>query len=633
MKFKSIYFFWLLSLILIGGSINAQEGKVKKANKDFDRFEYIDAQEIYLKVVEDGYKSAQIYENLGDTYYWNSDYDNAAKWYSKLMIEFPNDTSPIYFYRASQTFKSINDSVKAEKYLQMYVDKSGDSGILSVINTESVSYDVTLEPVSVNTSFSEFGPSFYKKNQVVFATARSGNEGDKIHKWMNQPFTDLYVATIDERGNLTNAVPLAGDVNTKFHETSPTFTKDGKTMYFTRNNFIDGKKGKDDNKTIRLKIYKATLGDNNQWGDIVELPFNNPNYSIAHPALSPDEKRLYFAAEIPGSLGMSDIWYVDILGDDNYGEPVNLGPEINTESRETFPFISASNTLYFSSDGRNGLGGYDVFSYSLNEENATLVNLGEPVNSNKDDFGFILNEETRRGYLSSNRGSDEGSIADDIYTFLEECLITISGNVYDEVTNEPLPGATVTLYDKDNNIIESYIVGETATFSFVADCESQYNIRASKDLYESYEKFLTTQNKTGTLKVPMPLKPMDPCPANDLGCRLILQPIYFDFDKYSIRPDAEIELAKILTAMREYPQLKIHIESHTDSRASHDYNMTLSNNRAKATMDWLVKKGIDKSRLSSKGYGETQLQNRCSDGVECTEEEHQLNRRSMFIIL
>lgn len=612
----------------------AQQGKVKKANKDFDRFEYIDAREIYLKVVEDGYTSAQIYENLGDTYYWNSDYDNAAKWYTKLVEEFPDETEVVYFYRAAQANKSVNETENAKRYMDMYIAKGGDPGIIKATKTEFLEYIVSLEKASINTEYSDFGAAFWN-NSVVFASTAGGTEGDKIAKWNDQPFTDLFVATMDENGLLSSASTLQGDVNTKFHESTPTFTKDGKTMYFTRNNFIDGKKGRGSNKTIKLKLYKATNSGDNKWGNIVELPFNDKEYSMAHPALSKDEKRLYFSSEMPGGMGMSDIWYVDILGENLYGTPVNLGPEINTEARESFPFISDKNNLYFSSDGRGGFGGFDIFMTSLNEqgEPTEINNIGEPANSLKDDFGFIINEEKRFGYLSSNRDGDEGSINDEIYLVNEVCEITIVGRVYDVATSEPIPGATVALMDSENVMITEVIVGTEGTYSFIADCEKQYVIRGAKDGYEPYEKIIQTPDKTGEVVVPVPLRSLDPCPPNDLGCRLDLQPIYFDFDKHNIRPDAAIELAKIFAAMQEYPELKIDIESHTDSRGVNSYNEALSERRAQSTLQWLLSKGIDTNRLTAKGYGENRLINQCSDGVECTEEEHQLNRRSMFIIV
>jgi len=613
------------------GASFSQKKQVEQANKEFDKYSYIDAREIYLKVVEDGYTSAQIYKNLGDTYYWNSDYDNAAKWYLRLINEYPGDVDTDYYYRASQSLKSLGQPEASNKYMEMYISRGGDPGIVRASSTEFLEYQVELEKVSINTDGSDFGPSYYMDKLVYASSSRT--EGSKIAQWNDQPFLDLFEADMDAMGKLSNASSLSGEVNTPYHESTPAFTKDGNTIYFTRNNYIDGKKGKDKNKTIRLKLYKATKSGDNYWTNVEELPFNSKEYSVAHPALSLDEKRLYFSSDMPGTMGMSDLWYVDILGDNSYGTPVNLGPGINTEARESFPFISERNNLFFSSDGRGGLGGYDIFMAPLEGTTIGKVsNLGEPANSSQDDFGFIIKEDKRIGYMSSNRDGGRGSIDDEIYRIQEKCEVVITGTVFDKDSKALLPGAEVTLLDENNSIVEQVIVGQDAAYSFTADCEKQYSIRGSKPQYAPYEKVIRTPDESGTIEVPVPLQLIDPCPPNDLGCRLKLQPIYFDLDRYNIRPDAAVELAKILAAMRQYPELVIHIESHTDSRASFKYNERLSENRAQSTLNWLVERGISKSRLTAKGYGERQLTNRCSDGVECTEEEHQLNRRSMFII-
>lgn len=625
---------FLFTLVLFYTSVGfSQKKQVEKANKEFDKYSYIDARDIYLKVVEDGYTSAQIYKNLGDTYYWNSDYDNAAKWYSKLIMEFPGDTDVNYYYRAAQSLKSTGDMDRSKQYMDSYISMGGDPGIVRASSTDFLEYEVALEKVSVNTAYSDFGPSYYM-DKLVFASSSNKSEGSKIAEWNQQPYLDLFEADMDASGQLSNATKLSGDVNTPYHESTPTFTKDGNTIYFTRNNYIDGKKGKDKNKTIRLKLYKATKSGDNYWTNVVELPFNSKEYSVAHPALSLDEKRLYFSSDMPGTIGMSDLWYVDILGDNSYSTPINLGPGINTEARESFPFISEKNNLYFSSDGRGGLGGYDIFSTKLDAQGrpGKITNLGAPANSSRDDFGFIIKEDKRMGYLSSNREGAQGSIDDEIYLVQEKCEIVVMGTVFDQDSKALLPGAEVLLLDSNNNIVDSMMVGQDAAYSFNVDCEQQYSLRGSKAQYAPYEKVIQTPDKSGTVEVPIPLKLIDPCPVNDLGCRLKLQPIYFDFDRYNIREDAAIELAKILAAMRQYPQLVIHIESHTDSRAPFKYNERLSEKRAQSTLKWLVDKGIDKKRLSAKGYGERQLTNQCSDGVDCTEEEHQLNRRSMFII-
>lgn len=632
-------------VVLSAGSTYGQKRDIKKANKDFDRFAYIDARQVYLKVVEDGYESAQIYKSLGDTYYFNGDYTNAAKWYDKLVTTFPDETGPEYYYRSGQSLKSLGRFDESEALLEDYKAKGGSGFVIKSYDDDAdylkstvfKSREFELAKTAINSPTSDFGPAFYQKDKVVFASA-ANTTGAKINEWTQEPYLDLFIADKSENGELSNPMPLGGDINTEYHESTAAFSKDGMTAYFTRNNFFEGKKGLDKTskfKTLRLSLYKATKTGENSWTEVVELPFNNKNYSVAHPALSPDGKRLYFSSDMPGTLGMSDLWYVDILGNNKYGTPVNLGPEINTAGRESFPFLSDENNLYFSSDGRSGFGGYDVFVTTLDDEGTpgAISNLGEPANSAMDDFAFIIDEEARIGYISSNRGGEEeGSVDDDIYLVKEKCIITIEGLVFDRVTKAPLPGADVFLLDENNKQVNQVIANTDGTYSFNADCGTQYTVRGIKEGYTPYEKMIETPVLSGKIDVPLPLEHIGPCPPNDLGCRLNLQPIYFDFDKSNIRPDAEIELAKILAAMREYEEIVIHIESHTDSRGSDSYNESLSERRAQSTLKWLVGKGIDKSRLTAKGYGESQLVNKCSNGVPCTAEEHQLNRRSMFII-
>lgn len=630
-------------VVLSTGSSFGQKRDVKKANKEFDRFAYIDARQIYLKVVEDGYESAQIYKSLGDTYYFNGDYTNAAKWYDKLVTTFPDEIEPEYYYRSAQSLKSLGRFDESKSLLEKLRSKGGggfviasyedDANYLKSTVFESRKFD--LENLTINSSTSDFGAAFYQKDKVVYASA-ANTTGTMINDWTQEPFLDLFIADKSATGELSNPMPIGGDINTEYHESTATFSKDGMTVYFTRNNFLDGKKGIDKSKkfkTLRLSLYKATKIDENTWSNVVELPFNGEKHSVAHPTLSLDEKRLYFSSDMPGTLGMSDLWYVDILENNTYGPPVNLGPEINTAGRESFPFISNKNNFYFSSDGRSGYGGYDVFVTPLDKEGkpGAISNLGEPANSAKDDFGFIIDEDARIGYLSSNRGGEGGSVDDDVYLVRERCAITIEGIVFNKETKDPIPGAKVTLLDENNQMVSQTIANTGGFYTFLSDCDTQYTVRGAKEGYSSYDKLIETPKITGTIDVPLPLDP-DICPPNDLGCRLNLQPIYFDFDKSFIRPDAEIELAKILAALREYPEIVIHIESHTDSRGSDSYNESLSERRAQSTLKWLIGKGIDKNRLTAKGYGESQLVNECSNGVPCTSEEHQLNRRSMFII-
>ncbi|WP_425656377.1 OmpA family protein [Tenacibaculum ascidiaceicola] len=647
MKKHYLIFYFLFALL--STSAFAQIALVEKANTKYNTYDFIDARKIYLKVVEKNYGSAEIYRKLGNTYYFNSNYSKAAKWYYNLIDRFPNEALTVDYFRAAQCLKSINQPEEAEKLMEIYRFKGGK--ITSLDSYKNVADTLfkkgvhdklfEIEKIPVNTEYSDFGPAFYGDN-IVFASSRknpslSKEQTDELAGWDEQPFLNLYQVSLDKDMNFGKVKAFNKNVNSPYHESTAVFTKDGNTMYFTRNNYLNGKKKRDRDHVVRLKIYKATR-NGNSWENIQELPFNSDNYSVGHPTLSPDEDRLYFSSDMPGSLGMSDIWYVKILGEDIYTSPVNLGNKINTAERETFPFVSDENNLYFSSDGHSGMGGLDIFVTKLEENSHGEVStFGEPINSPKDDFGFIIKED-RIGYFTSNRDGKEGSKSDDIYQIWERCEITIQGPVMDKNTGKLIPNAEVTLIDSNNKEVKTVTVGNDATFTFLLDCQEQYTLRAKKEKYHPKEKVIETPNNPKTIKMPIKLNmPLalelsDPCPPNDLGCRLTLQPIYFDYDKSNIRPDAEIELAKILAALKEYPTLKIHIESHTDSRGNDLYNSKLSENRAQATLDWFLKKGIDITRLTAKGYGESELINKCNNQTTCSEDEHQLNRRSMFII-
>ncbi|WP_190808570.1 OmpA family protein [Flagellimonas sp. S3867] len=637
---------FLVFTIVMGLSLHGQKAILKKANEEFDQYAFIDARKIYLKVAESGYESSQLYKKLGDTYYFNSEYNEAIKWYQKLVERYPSEIGPNYYYRAAQTYKSIGEYHMSKKMMGEFASLSSTTGLAknfmrdyptldSLVDFQSKQFEV--KNITNNLSSSDFGPSFHE-NKIIFASSSSNPKGGKIHDWNGLPYLDLYEAEIDEEWNLSKPEPLKGDVNSPLHESSATFTKDGKTIYFTRNNYINGKRKRNKEKLVTLKIYRAEKEEDGSWGNVVELPFNDDSYSVAHPTLSPDETRLYFSSNMKGTFGESDLWYVDIDNSKNYGTPVNLGPEINTEARETFPYISENNNLYFSSDGHLGLGGLDIFAFSLTSEGqfTSIINLKQPINTNKDDFGFIIDEEKQIGYLSSNRDGNAGSSSDDIYRVWEKCgVINIKGMISDTKTGNPLQGSLVTLLDENNAVLSQTSTDKDGSYLFedLVDCGKQYAVRGENDSkeYTPTEKNIVTPRGSHTLELNIELTPPD-CAVDDLGCRLNLQPIYFNYGKYNIRKDAEVELAKILQALKEYPQLKIHIESHTDSRSSSRFNWRLSSRRAQSTLEWFVSQGINRTRLSARGYGESKLLNNCGNGIKCSEEKHQRNRRSVFII-
>lgn len=637
----------LLCLIIICFSFDsyAQDSKVAAGDKKYDNYAYIDAIKTYERIAEKGYKSEDMFKKLGNSYYFNSDFDGAVKWYGELFA-INTSPEPEYYYRYAQSLKSTGQIDKANKLLSEFNAKfkndnrgklyKEDVNYLDQIKANSGRY--TIQDAGINSKYSDYG-SFVYDNKIYFASARdTGNFSQRKHKWTNEYFTNLYLADVDPAtGSSAKVNKFKTSINTKFHESSPVFTKDGKTVYFTRNNYVNGKKGKDDNKITLIKIYKATLDNNGKWANITELPFNSDNYSVGHPALSPDEKTLYFASDMPGTIGQSDIYKVSVNGE-SYGPPQNLGNTINTEGKETFPYITNENEIYFASDGHPGLGGLDVFVGKI-EDNATISNIqnvGGDINSPKDDFAYIIDPVSRRGYFSSNKDGGQGS--DDIYKFLEtrklQCVQTLEGIITDEQTGAVLSGTKVTLYE-GTTIKSTTISDANGYYNFAVECGKTYNVRAEKEEYTTREVSVIIGKLTGKTNLPIALE-KSTCKVtigDDLGKCFGIKMIYFDLDKSNIRTEAALDLEKILDVLNNNPKMRLDIRSHTDSRATFKYNEALSNRRAKSTIDWLVKNGVAKNRLTGKGYGETQLVNGCSDGVNCSEEEHQMNRRSEFIII
>ena len=632
---KTIY--TLLYILSITCCSFGQGVKLAKADKKYEKYAYIDAIEIYEKVAEKGYKSVDLFQKLGNAYYFNGNLDKAAKSYDALFA-LNEEVAPEYYFRYAQTLKAIGNYEKSNQYMELFAAKTNDSRGKLFLQNKNYLNDIDvntgkyiLDTTNINSEFYDYGPSFFG-NKIVFTSSRSdGNQYTKIHDWTKQTFTDLFIVSMNAEGKLEQVENFSKTINTKFNESSPVFTKDGKTMYFTRNNYNDGKKRKSDDKVILEKIYKAELV-NNEWTNITELPFSNDNYKTAHPALSPDEKTLYFASNMPGSYGNSDLYKVSIDKNGKFGTPENLGPTINTEGRETFPFIDANNNLFFASDGHLGLGGLDIFEAKVNGKSFEKpINISKPVNSTKDDFAYVVNSENL-GFFSSNR--DGGKGFDDIYTF-KICTHIISGIITDVETKEILPNAKVMLFDDKMTIISEIIASEKGIYQFKIECNKKYYVRASKETYDTNEKSFDAVSTIGTSTLDLELKrnefPIEV--GTDLAKLFNISIIYFDLDKWNIRPDAAEDLEKIIQVLHQYPAMTIAIRSHTDNRQTHKYNEQLSDKRANSTLEFIVKNGIAKNRLTAKGYGETQLLNNCSDNIPCSEEEHQKNRRSEFIVI
>lgn len=632
---KTIYI--ILSIIGFSFSVWSQNAQIAEADKKYNKYSYVDAIEIYEKVAEKGYESPELFQKLGNAYYFNSNLLTAAKWYGKLF-ELNPEQEPEYYFRYAQALKASEEYEKSDAYMAKFYEKSPDSRAKLYAENKDYLKDIeihsgkfTVTPTDINSEFSDFGTAFFGDKIVYSSSRKEGALYKKINPWTEQNYRDLYVVEKDNTYKLSSPVNFSNVINTKYNESTPVFSKDGKTIYFTRNNFNSGRKGKADDKSTLIKIYKANLIDG-IWTNVKELPFCSDDYSTAHPALSFDEKTLYFVSDMPGGFGSSDLYKVSIDANGKFGKPENLGKTINTESKETFPFLDDDNNLYFASDGYPGLGGLDIYKAKITASGYEKpMNMGKPINSPLDDFCIIMDKE-HKGYFSSNRIGSVGY--DDIYSFTK-CNYTVEGFITDLKTGEILIDATVEIFDENNKKVTETKSNALGKYSLAIECRENYTIRASKKDYESAEKMFATENANNLSIVNLALdrNVFLVETGTDLAKVFDISLIYFDLDKWNIRPDAAKDLEKIIAVMKQNPDMKVDIRSHTDSRQTHKYNETLSNRRAKATMDFMIKNGIDKSRLTAKGYGETELVNECKDNVPCSEAQHQKNRRSEFIIL
>lgn len=626
----------IISLFILAISTQFMQAQnLKKANHLFEKQAYIDAVDLFLN--EDT-NSQEILQKIGDCYYFNTKMKEASIWYKKLLTNFEDTTNDTYLFRYAQALKGTEKFSQADYWLNKYNDKENSNSS----KTETISFFENLNKTidrpyiihntTISTSHSDFGVSYFN-NQIVFA---STNNNSELYDWNKQPYLDLYIAELDNNGNISNAKPLSNSINSKLHESNAVFTKDGNTMYFTRNNFINGKKGRDKNKITHLKIYKAELL-NGSWSNITELPFNSDHYSTEHPALSTDENQLYFASDMPGSIGSFDLFVVNINDDGTYSSPKNLGATINTKHREQFPFISSTNNLYFASDGHFGMGGLDIFKSEIRNNNfSNPQNLSDKINSNLDDFGFIINEEKETGFFSSNRTGGLGD--DDIYRFTQLKRFYVHGLVQNKNSKELLPGSLVTLFDDNSNTISDMIVGQDAEYSLEIENNKNYKIRGTRKFFNPYDVEFSTDNEGNINKnILLVLESYEDAEKKIVEengkIQIKINPIYFDFNKWNIRTDATLELENIVSILKKYPEMVIEIGAHTDCRGAEEYNLNLSHKRAKSVREYLVSQGIPNNNVKSVGYGEMQPLNKCIKEGICTEKEYDINRRCEFVLL
>ncbi len=752
MKFlnKSVIIFLIQAFLFL--SVKAQEvegglvgetwmGGKKKAEDLYNKLAYTDAIPLYealLKKKDDPKAQAQ----LGDCYRLTAQFEKAATAYDKAVASGNKDASTLL--NQAQMHQTIQDYAGAkaayEKYLNLNPnDKRAQNELnainnLAQLNTPNMRY--VIENLSINTRNFEFAPTYFGDG-IYFASDRDQEKAiNREHSWTGSTFYDMYFSK-GEKTNMVKPDNIKKEGQTKYHDAAATFTPDGKTVFFTRNNYFDNKLLKSGEKIIKQGIYSATV-DGKKWKDEKQFPFNNQEYDVAHPALSADGNTMIFSSNKPGGRGGMDLYRTTKTGE-SWSAPENLS-ELNTEGDEVFPSLDKEGNLFFSSNGLGGLGGLDLYRTTASSDYTNPVNMGAPLNSSYDDFGLTYGKETAYGYFTSNR--KEGKGEDDIWYFTDNGIF-LEGIVVDAITKKPIcssqvemladavakgtkttacdglfnydveankdycfkakaenylennavcastknvsPGSTVKVEiplqpiqpagytvmvvdkttkkeikdakvdissDKDITKYEQKITGSDGKVCYTVLCGYQYLANASAKGYLAGSNMFDTKGdcnkyvvceKGEAQKVIVELE-RDPNakdittdengnPISDANLSKELKDIYYDFDKWYLRKESEPQLNKLLKFLQENPDAIVEISSHTDARATDEYNKVLSQKRAKSVVDWLIQRGINKNRLKPVGYGETKLRNECSDGVKCSEYEHQRNRRTEFKII
>jgi len=634
---KNIFTFIALTFLSIS-TIDAQDKSSKKADKQFSKLEFVKAAESYKKLINNGKSSDYVVAQLAECYYNIFNTVEAEKWYATLAED---SSDPDIIFKYSQMLKANGKYKLSNKWMNKFVElRPADNratyflknpNYLPKIISKGKRFNV--QNLDINSEYSDFGGAL--NNNKLYITSSRNTVGlfdlgrwitQRIsYGWNNEPYLDIYSFDVTDSGSYLNEDYLGSNINTKYHEGLASFDNEG-NMYISRESFYENEYVKDpesNNITSLIGIYKISKGEKN----VVALNINSVEYSVKNPSISSDGKTLYFSSDMPGGFGNFDIYRGDIDENGNINNVENLGQKVNTEGQEMFPFIGDKNNLYFSSDSQLGLGGLDVFfTKEVDGKWASVRNVGIPVNSNADDFAFSMNEATGEGFVSSNRSGGKGS--DDIYSIkrlIPICDVLLTANVMDAKTKLGIDSATTSISDKEGNIASTKTSSNEGVSEFMLVCDETGKLIVSKEGYNSKIVDLKMSSEEFTSINIM----LDPIEKIIVAEKIELNTIYFDFDKSNIKAEAAFELDKLVQIMNKYPEMTVSIESHTDSKGPSSYNQRLSERRAKTTSQYVISKGIDSSRLSSAGKGESSPVVDCTN---CSKVEDQLNRRSEFII-
>jgi outer membrane protein OmpA-like peptidoglycan-associated protein/tetratricopeptide (TPR) repeat protein len=726
--------FILIFLSVQLNTFSQNKGLVGQGDRKYSQFMYMDAATIYQQAIKRK-SNDEVIKKIALCYVKLNDPLKVAEWYGKVNDK--NAMTPEHHYNYAQALSSIGKFEEAKQWYKLYEkeaskDLRGKNKVYALEHLEdyykdSSKYEVA--PLSIlNSQYSDFAPSFFKDG-IVFPSGRFIKVGSRrTFKWDNSAFLDLYYSEKNGASPTDYKEPIhfSSTLNTKYHEGACTFSKDGNKIIFTRNNYFHSNRKRSSEGSTLLKLYYSEHSEGKDgvhgWHHFTELPFNSDEYSVGDPCADADFHTLYFVSNMPGGQGGTDI-YKSTFKDGKWSKPENLGSQINTPGNERFPFLHSDGTLFFSSDGRDGIGGLDIYEAKLEDKKWEIHDMGYPINSPMDDFGLILSDNRTYGYFSSNRFGGVGS--DDIYKFLmKNITLKLKGNVFVKVDGEPdktkqkLPGANVIIYDKTHKkFLDTLVSDANGEFNVDLIKGAVYEFRGEKDALipgletldllafdekksdtvelllieplpdvirmvvevreKDTEKLLPNSTvylmdaKTGLVsayvtdesgKVTLSLKPetdyvmkgtkikyLSDCvtfnsgkPTKDLkkperalyldqfkvSQKFKIENVFFDLDKHNIRPDAAVELDKVVAFILEHPGITVELGSHTDSRGSDAYNLELSDKRAKSSREYIVSKGVAPDAITYKGYGETQLTNRCANDVKCNDLEHQQNRRT-----
>lgn len=486
-------------------------------------------------------------------------------------------------------------------------------------------FNFELLDAGVNSQYSEFGSGFFR-NKLIMVSSKKLGALAKIDPNTNEAYKDLFCLDISSNGQLSLPLLFSRILNTSESEDLLAFTPDQKTIYYTRSS---------SDNSLEYKLYKAHLESDSHgnWVNETLLDINKNGVSIETPFINPKGDKLYFSSNMEDSIGGFDLYVSDINADGSLSSPKNLGSTINTPLNEKYPSLSKDGKyLYFSSQGHENIGGYDLFVSKILSSSYKLPrNMGNTINSSYDEVAYFLANK-KDGYVSSNRPNGKGGF--DIYTATnEEIIQTIKGKVIDLETKIKLPNTIVILKDEEGNEIARTLTKEDATYQFDVTPFESYNITTLKDGFKEGDfEFLADRNYNTAYTKDLSLLTTEPVIAKvDEELRIVIENIYFDFAKYSVKEESHISLNKIIKVLKENPDMKLAINAHTDNVGKDSYNLNLSNKRAVSAVKYLISNGISKDRLTSKGFGESKPLVDCKNN--CSDEDLQANRRVEFVIL